>query len=149
MANFVTVADVLSVAVEIERRGGDFYTDLAESSKEQAERDFFLMLAKEERRHEGVFLSMIKRIGGYIPENSEEYLAYVSDLLNSYKLFSKDRMEEARISPLGAAIGFEKDTLLFFHALEPLVPKAEFSVIAFCIEEEKKHIQRLMSFFSE
>ncbi len=41
------------------------------------------------------------------------------------------------------AMGFEKETLLFFHDLRDVVSEADKEVILHIIAEEKSHLQRL------
>ena len=48
-----------------------------------------------------------------------------------------------RETALRAALGFEKDTLLFFYDLREMVSKADRESISNVIREEKKHVRRL------
>jgi rubrerythrin len=42
------------------------------------------------------------------------------------------------------AIGFEKETLLFFYDLRERIPDADRAVVEKVIAEEKRHVQRLV-----
>ena len=53
------------------------------------------------------------------------------------------RQARDRQSALRAAIGFEKDTLLFFYDLREMVSEAEQKAITGIIREEKVHLRRL------
>lgn len=146
MANFVSAADAISAAVEIERRGHDFYLSVRDHAAKPDARDFFNFMAGEEERHEGIFAAMLQRAGGLeLPagSNDEEYLLYVRGLLDSHTLFLPDHMALAQEDPLGTAIRFEKDTLLFFHALMDMVPNSEKQYIQACINEEREHLKML------
>ena len=148
MASFVNAADVLAVAVEIERRGYSFYQSLEARATSPQDKEFFAFMSQEEVRHEKVFASMLKRIGD-IPlpagSTSEEYQQYVRGLLDSHSLFMSSSQERALTIPLHAAVQFEKDTLLFFLELEHMVPKAEQAVVRQCADEERVHIRMLLN----
>ena len=103
-------------------------------------------MAAEEKRHEGIFSAMLDRLGGVpLPAGSsgEEYLMYVRGLLDSHTLFVADSKDRAIESPLGQAIQFEKDTLIFFLELEDMVPESEKHSVRQCADEERKHLRML------
>ena len=146
MASFVSAADVIASAVEIERRGHTFYLSVRDRATTPEAKDFFNFMAEEEKRHESIFSAMLQRVGGLeLPAGSsdEEYLFYVRALLDSHALFLSDHESLALDNPLGLAIRFEKDTLLFFHALEDMVPDSEKQHIRACIDEERRHLKLL------
>lgn len=147
MASFVSAADAVAAAVEIERRGYDFYRSVQEKAADRDNKEFFAFMASEEKRHEALFETMLKRIGGLpLPAGSsdEEYLAYVKGLLDSHTLFMPGQEQSALSDPLKEAIRFEKDTLIFFIELERMVPDAEKAVVRECADEERKHIRMLL-----
>jgi len=149
MASFVKAADAVAAALEIERRGYAFYRKVQEKATKQDAKEFFGFMAEEERRHEGVFAEMLKRIGGLdLPAGTtdEEYLNYVQNLLDSHALFLPGQEQEMMAQPLLAAVRFEKDTLIFFVELERMVPEAERVHVHHCADEERKHIQMLYKF---
>lgn len=146
MASFVNAADAVAAAVEIERRGYTFYRSVMEKSKSAEDKEFFAFMAEEEKRHEGIFATMLERLGGVaLPAGSDdaEYLDYVRGLLDSHTLFMPGQEERAMTSPLGEAIRFEKDTLIFFLELERMVPESERKYVRQCADEERKHIKML------
>ncbi len=146
MASFVKAADAVAAAVEIERRGFLFYQKAAVGAKTPQAKEFFEFMSHEEKRHEGIFSSILKRMGGLeLPTGSddEEYLSYVRMLLDSHCLFMPETEGAAHRDPFLTAIGFEKDTIIFFLGLEHLVPDSERFHIKECIEEEKKHLRLL------
>lgn len=147
MASFVNAADAIAAAVEIERRGRSFYLQAAEKALSADDKEFFSFMASEEERHESVFTNMLQRIGGLpLPAGSSdaEYLAYVSDLLDSHTLFIPGLEERILHDPLLEAIKFEKDTLLFFNELDGMVPDEERKYVRSCADEERKHIRMLL-----
>ncbi len=146
MASFVSAADAVAAAVEIEKRGHSFYCAVRDKATSQADKDFFSFMAEEEKRHEEIFAHMLARLGGVpLPAGAsdDEYLMYVQALLDSHSLFLKNQESLALMSPYDRAVQFEKDTLLFFVALEPMVPASEAKYIQACADEEKKHLRML------
>ena len=146
MASFVKAADVAAAAVEIERRGRDLYLTTQKHAANGKDAEFFGFMASEEQRHEGIFSAMLGRLGGLeLPAGSTEpeYLDYVSILLDSHSLFMPGSQGRIVADPLHAAIGMEKDTILFFMAMRRLVPDSERKAVDACIDEEKKHLKML------
>lgn len=147
MASFVNAADAVAAAVEIERRGYAFYRTVMEKTGNADDKEFFAFMAEEEKRHEGVFAAMLKRLGGVaLPAGSddEEYLMYVKGLLDSHTLFMPDQESRALAHPLHEAMQFEKDTLIFFLELETMVPDSEKNFVKQCADEERKHLRMLV-----
>lgn len=144
MASFTNAADVIASAVEIERRGFAFYEQAAIATDMPEDRDFFMFMAKEEKRHEKIFEAMLTRAGGLeLPAGSDagEYLEYVDLLLDNHSLFMPGQREALQQDPLHQAIAFEKDTILFFTAMRHLVDPSEISSIDACIQEEQRHLR--------
>ena len=149
MASFITVADIITAAVEIERRGHAFYNHASMNALEVEDKDFFTFMAKEELRHEKNFKKMLERTGGLeLPAGTSdaEYLEYVHLLLNSHEMFLPEQQRNAATHPLNTAISFEKDTILFFTAMRRLVPDAEHAQIDLCITEEEKHLRLIAEY---
>ena len=145
MASFVNAGDVVAAAVEIEKRGHDFYEKARNGAKDLEVKDFFAFMAGEEQKHEAIFRAMLTRIGGLeLPEGatSDEYLSYVQASLDSHLLFTGE-VPEKIADPFPLALRFEKDTIFYFLALMELVPDSEKKYVQQCIDEEKKHIVML------
>ena len=53
------------------------------------------------------------------------------------------RKAQDRETALQAAMGFEKDTLLFFYDLREMVSEAEREAVSGIIREERAHLRRL------
>lgn len=143
MASYLNAADVISTAVEIEKRGHQFYVQASTQATSDRDKEFFAFMAKEESRHEAIFTDMLKRVGGTeIPASAtdDEYFDYVHNLIDSHCLFMDDQQEAIKTNPFKQAMQFEKDTILFFQAVEPLVPQSEQQFIRQCIDEERSHL---------
>jgi len=79
----------------------------------------------------------------------EEYEDYLRVALVNALFAGQDkgltlaRQAKDRETALRAAMGFEKDTLLFFYDLREMVSEAERETISKIILEEKSHLRRL------
>lgn len=153
MAEFFKAADVVEAAVRIEQQGQIFYRQAAQAAKNPDARDFFLFFAQEETRHEQVFRDLLSRVGQVeLPawSTDEEYSQYLQVLIDSHAIFSPDlkkRLQGAadEIEAIRLAMGFEKDTILFFKEMEELVPESEKRFVRQCIDEERSHLRKLSS----
>lgn len=146
MAGFTTASDVITAAVEIERRGFAFYQQAAAAAAQPETKEFFNFMAEEEKRHEKIFEAMLARAGGLeLPAGSSEaeYLEYVDLLLNSHCMFLPEQQGVLRQDPLRQAMSFEKDTILFFLAMRRLTDPSEHAAIDACVEEEQRHLRLL------
>lgn len=144
MASFTKAADVITSAIEIERRGSAFYRQAADAATQLEDREFFTFMAGEENRHEKIFQDMLARSGGLeLPAGSDEgeYLEYTDLLLDNHCLFMAGQQEKMMHNPLREAMLLEKDTILFFLAMRRLVDESERTRIDACIEEEQRHLR--------
>ena len=79
----------------------------------------------------------------------EVYQAYLQAALSNALFAGPDKglalaeQAQSREEALQAAMGFEKDTLLFFYDLRDMVSEAERKTITAIINEEKAHLRRL------
>jgi rubrerythrin len=79
----------------------------------------------------------------------DEYQVYLQAALDNALFAGSDKAlalaEQARDrqAALRTAVGFEKDTLLFFYDLRDMVSEAEQKAINGIIQEEKLHLRRL------
>lgn len=151
MAHFFHANEIANIAIEIERKGREFYMQAADRANTPRVKEAFLHLAEEEAKHEGVFRSMLARLGKVgVPSwaTQEEYMQYIEALIESHLLFSDQGQRyleraESEKEVIQAAMGFEKDTMLFFLEMEELVPNAERHAVHQCYEEERKHLREL------
>jgi rubrerythrin len=151
MAGFFQAAEIAAAAVNIEQQGQAFYRQAAEASKKPDIQDFFLFFAEEEARHEQFFQQLKDRLGRIeLPawSTSEEYSAYLQALIDSHSIFSPQLQKglaeaTSENEAIRLAMGFEKDTILFFMEMKELVPQSEQKIVQQCIEEEREHFRRL------
>ena len=147
-----TAAEGLEMAMEIEKNGETFYNAVAEKSDAPEVKALFEDLAAQERAHYRVFEKMVRGVQS-APElpaaEYDQYQAYLRVALENALFAGSDKAlalaEQAtdREAALRVALGFEKDTLLFFYDLREMVGDADRKAISSIIREEKKHLRRL------
>jgi rubrerythrin len=147
-----TAAEALEMAMEIEKNGEVFYNAAAAKSGDVEVTALFEDLAAQEQIHYRIFQKML---GGVIlapalpAEEYDQYQAYLQAALDNALFAGEDKAlalaEKAtdRETALRAALGFEKDTMLFFYDLREMVGEADKETISRVIGEERKHVRRL------
>ena len=149
---FLTAAEALKWALEIERNGEAFYNEVATKSDDSEVKALFEDLAAQERGHYRAFQKMLQEVKPD-PDLStieyDEYQTYLQVALADALFAGPDKglalakQAQDRETALQAAMGFEKDTLLFFYDLCEMVGQAERGAISDIILEEKAHLRRL------
>jgi len=144
--------EVMEMAVQTEKGGRQFYEDVARSLGDDKLVNVFRFLADEEARHVRVFEQIsrsVKTAADEVPYNWDEATLYLRAIVSSRYFLSPDKAEQlaaATKTPAQAieyALGFEKDTLLFFNEVLAMMDDANRSAVGQLIEEEKSHIRKL------
>lgn len=148
----LTAAEALRWALEIEKNGEVFYNAVAAKSADSEVKALFEDLAAQERGHYRVFQKMLEEVKPD-PDLSnvdyDEYQAYLQVALADALFAGPDKgltlakQAQDRETALRAAMGFEKDTLLFFYDLREMVGEAERGAVSGIILEERSHVRRL------
>ena len=149
----LTAAEVVEWALEIEKNGETFYVAVAAKSADPEVKALFEDLAAQERGHYRTFQKMLAttpaRGLSTFDFDYDEYQAYLQVALANALFAGPDKglalAEQAqdRETALRAAIGFEKDTLLFFYDLREIAREADREIISAIILEEKTHLRRM------
>lgn len=149
-----TAAEALEMAMEIEKNGEVFYNAAAAKSDDAEITALFEDLAAQEQIHLKVFKKMLGGVGA-APElptqEYDQYQAYMQAALDNALFSGEDKAlalaktATNRETTLRAAIGFEKDTLLFFYDLREMVSEGDKGAISRIIGEERQHVRRLAS----
>lgn len=138
--------------MQIERSGEVFYNAVAAKVPDPDVKRLFQELVVQEQRHYQVFEKMAGTVGGAASPSApeyDEYQAYLQATLDNALFAGPDKAlalaEQARDrqAALRTAVGFEKDTLLFFYDLRDMVSEAEQKAVNGIIQEEKLHLHRL------
>lgn len=144
MAKF-SVREVVEQAVQTEKIGNEFYSAMAKKFNENHElKELFEILASQELKHERIFTELEKQIRDGEPEGWDEVSLYLRALVDSEFFLGRDKSLSAidRVKTAEEAIkfalGFERETLLYYHSLREAIK--EKNVIDEIIKEEKRHI---------
>jgi rubrerythrin len=151
--NKYNITEVLEMAVQTEKLGFQFYTSMADNFKNDAELvKLFTTLASKERNHEKTFSDLKNLVAKSGPEPVEwqEVSNYMRAFVESEfflgkgkSLPSMDHLKTAK-DAVKFALGFEKETLLYFMELRKIVKEKE--IVDEVINEEKSHIMWLAAF---
>lgn len=151
MSILLSGEEIFSLAKEIEKSGEAYYKTIAASTDSKDLKELFEYLAEQEVRHFRYF----DRLSREYPEFTidadewEQTSAYIKATTDSRFFVGEDKaisLARTVTEPAAAidiAIGFEKDTLLFFYELLNLTPAGSRAAAADIVEEEKRHIKML------
>jgi rubrerythrin len=146
-----SVEEAIEMAVQTEILGYQFYNEMAEKFKDdQGLKDLFENLALKEKGHQAVFTKLKDRAAEARIENPEEVGNYMRAMVESEFFIGKgkalpslDKVNSVK-EAVDFAMGFEKETLLFFDGLRSLF--AEAASVDEVIKEERSHIAWLSDF---
>jgi len=151
--NRYSIDEIMEMAVQTETLGYQFYTGMADRfRKDEKLAKLFTTLASKEKVHEKTFAGLKDLVAkkGAEPVQWEEVSNYMRAFVESEfflgrgkSLPSLDHIKTAA-EAVKFALGFEKETLLYFMELRSLVKEKE--VVDEVINEEKSHIMWLDAF---
>ena len=158
MSVFFSVREVVEMAISTERSGEAFYQTASKLARENSLEELFRYLAEEEGEHLKTFQGFydtLKKGPEVTPYDWEEAKLYLKALVDSRFFTGPDKAinlaQEAKseLEAVNSAIGFEKDTLLFFYQMLEVVKLGDRDLVKKIIEEEKKHIRKLSTMKSD
>lgn len=147
-----TAAEALEIAMEIEKNGEVFYKAVAAKATDAGVKALFEELAHQEQKHYAIFRKMAGNVIDTpdLPASDyDEYRVYLKATLDNALFAGPDKALDMakratdQRAALQAAVGFEKDTLLFFYDLREMVNPADQQLVGDIIREEKSHLHRL------
>jgi len=151
--NKYSIDEIMEMAIQTEKLGYQFYTTMSEKFKNNDSlAKLFTTLAAKERTHEKTFIQLKDMVAknGTAPVEWEEVSNYMRAFVESEfflgrgkALPSMDHLKTAQ-DAVKFALGFEKETLLYFFELRSIVKEKE--VVDEVINEEKSHIRWLDTF---
>lgn len=146
-----SIIEVVEQAVQTEKLGYQFYISVAEKFRQDIGLNkLFNTLAEKELRHEKIFLELKGLLGDTEPEGWDEASLYMRAIVESEFFMGKNKtlpsMDHLKnvYDAVAFAMGFEKETLLYFYALREAVKQKD--VVDEIINEEKSHIMWLSAF---
>ena len=147
-----SLKDIVDVAVQIERNGERVYRRAAEKIEDPSLRSMLQWLADEETQHAKWFEALIDKVPGTGDFLEEEKMgrALLKNAVGaqSFSLEDADLLSMEKIEDLlKLSIEFEKDTVLFYGMLQPLIEDQKtLEQLHAIIQEEENHIDRLKAF---
>jgi rubrerythrin len=145
------IREVIEQAVQTEKLGYQFYTTTAEKfDKDKDLQKLFATLAAKERLHEKRFRELLEIIKDEEPQGWEDAELYLRAIVESEFFLGKNKllpsMEHVKTveDAVNFALGFEKETLLYFYGIRDAVKEKE--VVEEIINEERSHIMWLHRF---
>ncbi|MFC1703240.1 ferritin family protein [Candidatus Omnitrophota bacterium] len=150
--NIFKANEILQVAIQIEKNGFAFFSEVKKKSRSFPVQELFGYLAGEEIKHQKTFEGMLKQTEASDPAEAYpgEFKLYL-EALASQNVFTKDetikQMAQKTISDQEAiqlGMGFEKDSIIFFSEIKKFVPEKEHALIDTVVEEEKEHLRKLV-----
>ena len=151
MSILLSGGEVFSMAMEIEKSGYAFYKTVAGTSQSGPLKQLFTFLGEQEIQHYEFFEKLSKEMGDFdINEDEWEQISdYIRATTESRFFIGEDKainLAKTVSDPekaIDIAIGFEKDTLLFFYELLNVTPEASKEAAQQIVDEEKRHIRLL------
>ena len=152
MGIFFTAADIYDVAIGIEKNGIVFYTRAAESSKNSEVKSLYSLLAGEEKKHLQFFQKLKESLETSLSPDTldDEYALYLKALVDSIVFTPEKNAEVANTLIIGHdnqalefAIGRERDSILFYLEMKPLMSRTGKGALDKLIKEERSHLERL------
>ena len=145
-------ADVVEMALELEKSGEVFYRAVAKKVKSAQIQALFEDLADQEVQHYAAFQKLSKTVWDkplMLPDEWNQYLMYLQATIQSAFFEGEDKAlalaEQVtdEKEALRMAMGFEKETLLFFYDLRDMVSEGDRTILMRIVNEEKSHLRRL------
>jgi len=150
MSYLLDVKEILEFAVYIEQRGYEFYIGAMKKFGEARITELFQYLADEEFKHEEFFKKLLEQSGGMKGGSHDpEYQAYMREFCKAHSLADREATAArlARASGLDEvldmAMGFEKDSIIFFSELKEIYEKGHSEAVDRIIHEEMGHLRKI------
>lgn len=142
-----SIKDIVDIAIQIEENGERIYRDAAKKIKDPSLSSLLQWLADEEGKHLKWFAALKDTVPdtGDHPEQEKIGRALLRNAVGTQNFTLKDvdfsTLEQVE-DLIKLAIEFEKDTILFYKMLQPLIEDREtLDQLHEIIKEEEKHIQ--------
>jgi len=151
MGNELKSSEIVKSAIQIEKNGRDFYGQAAKAVKAEKAKRIFEFLSNEEQLHIAVFEDILKNLDANEP--AERYPGEYADYmlaLSEASVFTQNKQgyEAARgirndKQALELAIGFEKDSILFYYEMKRFVWEGFRKDVDKLIAQEQEHLRKI------
>ncbi len=148
-----TIHDIIALAVRLEENGQRVYQKAAKAADDPEIRELLELLADEENSHARWFSDLKETLGR---DDDHHILGEMSRSLSddffADQVFSLKDVDLSTIRTIEelieTAIGFEKDSILFYKMLAPFISEEKTSeTLDRIIHEENTHIEKLKDIF--
>lgn len=144
-------AEMINIAVEIEKAGKKFYEAMKEKADSPKLKELFAFLGGEEEQHIADFEKLAENIDRSVTPNESyvgEYGDYIKAVIDSH-IFNQKNVDELIKNiadpreALAVAFRFEKDSIIIFQEFYNAAGESGREIIGKLIDEERKHIKKL------
>ena len=151
MGNIFSANEVLEIAIQIEKNGQDFYKTLSNKTKNNNIKQIFEFLAGEEEKHIKTFTGILSKIDEYQPPESYsgEFSSYMKALASEHVFTKANQGTQIALATksdneaITLAMGFEKDSIIFYEGIKKIVPDYQTKIIDELISQEQNHLRKL------
>ena len=152
MGNIFAGSEIVEIGIQIEKNGRDFYNTFSKQSTSPKACEIFKFLAGEEEKHIKAFQGILEKTTKYEAQglDSDDYFSYMNALASEH-IFTKENTGgmTAKVikndkEAVEKAIGFEKDSIIFYEGMKKAVPTNEHKIINEIIAQEKLHLRQLL-----
>lgn len=142
--------DLINSLIVLERTGHNFYTKLANEINDNKIKVLFESLARDEIDHENFFESLKVEFSNSI-EIDDDYEDYLKVLIsNNFNLEDKLNIDVENYDvAINLAAQLEKDAILFLTEMSKIIGESKREVIEKLINEERKHLKKILSIKSK
>ncbi len=141
--------DIFLMAQQMEKNGARFYKTAADHAQDENTRKLLLDLASMEEGHEKTFVAMRGELteaesASTVFDPDGEAILYLKALADTRVFFEKEIDVSSQEEVYKAALGTEKDSIVFYLGMKDMVPggggKSRIDAI---IKEEMGHIEAI------
>lgn len=151
MGDIFAGSEIVEIGIQIEKNGRDFYSTLAMNSNNPKVKEICKYLAEEEDKHIAAFQKIFDSVEKYEPASAYpgEYFAYMNALASGYVFTQKEKGKiiaesiKSDKEALKRAIGFEKDSIVFYEGMKRVVPEYDQNILKELIAQEESHLAQL------
>lgn len=139
--------EILTMAVELEKKGMAFYEELAQKTTNPSAKEAFSFLRNEEEKHLEFFSSLLGEVDqgtGFIDtmEEVENYLGAIVEsgvLGKVLKGMGLPSSEADLVEVISFGIEVEKESILFYQGFVDFIPQEKMEWLQAVIDEERRH----------
>lgn len=153
MSTMFNPREIVNVAINVEENGKTLYGILENKTRSEEVKKTWAYLKEQEEEHRKTFAVMRDNIGDYIVHEFSPgaFDIYLETLASTF-IFTGGLIREkikqlfnSEIEAVEFGIQIEKDSILTFSALKEYIARGKKPVLEKIINEEKRHLARLIS----